>query len=522
VSGGSKHFSNLGEAALVGYYPSMYSRMMIGHTPYPLQGEAMDCMAPDHARCLVCTCNESGKTSHLVRDLIMWHMDAKPGSLTVTTAGVNRQIGEQLYPYLQETCRSYDGWKVSCGNKYRVEAPNGSRCVSFATDDPQFAEGFHAPDRGISLWHDWAPPEGWEFNTELHDRTSFMLIIDEAKSVPYGIFRAVQRMNPQKLLICSSAPEEPTGFFVECFTQRREWFWNEDLGRYNIFGGLPEFPSTSYRNFPHLANDPKYCADAKLERDSFGEKSAFYMSMYEGLIPEEGANMLFRMNMVDEAMGGVGIKHYGAGMPRCAVDLSNGGDEIPMYVANGNKIWRDSSHGERDATRLATSLINRFEILKLRPEWITCDNTGMGDPVIDILHSRGWPVNRLDMNQAPIDKGKYANVRAEMLFELAARINAGELILEKDPTLRKQLSWHTYVMDEKGKLKVGSKDKMPNSPDRVDTVAMMMYGAPRVQSFHMEAASRARALSPTLPDKADVQYRTFSPTRSDNDGGMFY
>jgi len=515
------HFASQNEAALCGYYPSMYSRMMLGHTPYPWQAEAMDWMAPKYARGLVCTCNESGKTSHLVRDTVLWHMDANPGSLTVTTAGVNRQIGEQLYPYLAESCKTLAGWKVSAGNKYRVEAPNGSRCVSFATDDPQFAEGFHAPDRGVSLWRGWTPPEGWAFKGDLPEDTSFMLIIDEAKSVPYGIFRAVQRMNPQRLLICSSAPEEPAGFFVECFTQRRDWFKNE-RGGWNILGGMPEFPNTSYRNCPHLCT-PKYLADAKMEREQFGEKSAFYMSMYEGQIPAEGQNMLFRMNMVDQAMSQVSVRHHGQGMPRAAVDFSNGGDEIPLYVASGNKVWRDSSHHDKDATRLATSLIHRFEALRLRDEWIVGDNTGMGDPVIDILHSRGWKIGRIDMNQDPIDKGKFANVRAEMLFELSSRINGGELILERDEVLRKELSWHNYSMDEKGKLKVGSKKNMPNSPNRADTVAMLMYGAPRAQAFQMEEQKRRRALSPTLPEEADVTYRTYSKTKSDDhDGGLFY
>lgn len=526
----ASHFEDMEEAALVATYPSVYSRLMLGHEPYDWQAMVMDWMAPAEARGLACTCNESGKTSHLVRDLILWHMDTEPGSLTVTTAGVNRQIGEQLYPYLQEACKSLAGWKVTLGNKYRVTAPNGSRCISFATDDPNLAEGFHAPDRGTDPWEEWRPPADWDVDFNSIDRkyTSFMLIVDEAKSVPVGIFRAIQRMNPHRLLITSSAPEEPSGFFVECFTNRQEWFLRQgedpsDPSNYNIVGGMAEFPYTGFENCPHLYNSPKYVADANLECQQFGENSAFYMSMYRGLIPQEGSNMLFRMGKVDECMSRLGIRKYGTGSVRAAIDFSNGGDEIVLYIANGNDPRLDYRSKERNAPLLATRLIDRFKQNQLRPEWIVGDDTGMGDPVIDILHSRGWPICRLNMNDPPRDKTKYKNIRAEILYEFASRINCGEIFLPKDQLLRKQLSWHKYRTDEHKRIAIEPKEKMPSSPDRVDTLAMLFYGTPRAVAYREVQERQNRSLSPTLPATPRTSFETYGDEKEDESGyGMYY
>ena len=168
----------------------------------------------------------------------------------------------------------------------------------------------------------------------LNDDRSLLIIVDEAKSVPDGIFQAIQRCNPTRLLVCSSPPLEPTGYFVECFDERLDWFRAPD-GTYNVAGGKEDFVDTSYRACPHLMGSDTYVRAAELECALKGEKDSFYRSMYEGKIPEQGGNMIFQVDKVKFCMSGLSRVRYGEGDLGAAIDFSHGGDEIPMYVSNG-------------------------------------------------------------------------------------------------------------------------------------------------------------------------------------------
>lgn len=446
--------------------PSGYSRVMLNRDPYLWQANCMDSLSglestlPAHTA--LCTPNESGKTSEVITDLIGWHMGTFPGSKTVSTSGTNRQIRHQLYPNLRNILRDVVGWKIRDSNEYSLEAPNGSTCVSFSTDDPGMAEGFHKIalfDNKYTLGDAF---KGIDYDPK--DNESLLIIYDEAKTISYEMYEAFERCHATRSLIASTPDHaSPSGFFFDCF--------HKDSWRYNLF-------NIAYKDCPHLVNDPSRIKEREDQIRKYGINHPFIRSMHFGEFPTKGKNTVFDMRKVDMCMTSGHVKHFNSHERRGAVDLSSGGNECPLYIREGNKAHYIKSFYESDAVTLAVELIKEFKRLELRPENIVADNGGMGDPTIDVLTRMKWPICRIDFGENPKDGKKYANARSEMYVELSHLIGNLQVILPDDQDLKDQLRCQKYKENDKGQTRLIHKDKLPVSPDRSDTIAMLFYGMP--------------------------------------------
>ena len=78
-----------------------------------------------------------------------------------------------------------------------------------------------------------------------------------------------------------------------------------------------------------------------------------------------------------------------------------------------------------------------------------------------------------------------------MYFELSNRIKRDEVRLPDDQQLKDQLGWQTYVPSD-GPLKLIPKGRMPGSPGRADTVAMLFLG----DTLGLTGIRHTRVLSP--------------------------
>ena len=473
--------------------PSGYATVRLGWKLYPWQRLAMDPLEKKFSKVGLITCNDSGKTSHVLAGSVIWHMENFPGSMTVTTSGANRQIQFQLYPNFRRICGNWPGWRIIDSNRYSIRAPNGSICVSFATDDPGLAEGFHEPPVQ-GQWGRWKEIICREWGikpSDLKEDSSLFMAVDEAKSVPQGIFDAIERCHPTRYLVASS-PGLPAGPFFDVFHGHKKRFFDEEAGKYNLI-------HCDWTMCPHLFDDPPKHREILEQIDSRGgPDDPFIQSMIFGRFAQSDKFMVFDMKSVEKSMSGMNPV-YGQGEVRAAVDLSGGGDETCLFLRRGNNCWMDNVWHVRDPNRLCRELISRFEYNELKPEWITADAGGLGDPICGILEGKGWPVNRLNFGSKPRNGRKYLNVRAEMYFNLAHRMIAGEVRVPRDDMLRDQLSWQIFTIDDCQRIMLRPKKNQPGSPDRADTVAMLYYNMPGVQSYKEETDRRRRALSPTLP-----------------------
>ena len=107
------------------------------------------------------------------------------------------------------------------------------------------------------------------------------------------------------------------------------------------------------------------------------------------------------------------------------------------------------------------------------------DVVGLGAGVYDRLVELGVPVTPYNGGEAPFDKERFVNARAEDYWNLREIFEGGEIdIDELDDVLAAQLGSIKWTVDSRGRIKIESKDDMRKrglpSPDRADTLAMVM------------------------------------------------
>ena len=492
--------------------PSGYAKVRLGLDLHPWQRKCVDSLFPEHSMAALRTCNESGKTSCCIATLVLWHMDVFPGSKIVTTSASNKQIQHQLYPELQRLVSKLEGkWKISnSANDHSVRGPNNSVCISYSTDDEQKSEGYHEQKAG-DFMDNWTPPKEWKMDGWVPDEKAPLLIImDECKGINDERFNAFDRCNPTRIFYASS-PGNPIGRFYDNYNSHKPKFRNPD-GTYNLF-------HASYLDCPHLLEDPEKLRKLELEIEIRGETDAWVQSYAFGEFAQSGSNMVFNMFKVDQAMSGM-IRQYDERTIRAAVDLSGGGDEQVLFIRRGNKAEMVGAWRIQDYHHLCDVLCSNFERLALKPEWIRADRGGLGDPICSMLARQGWDVERMDFGGRPKNTNKYLNLRSEMYFELAQAVAQGHAFLPRDNILREQLGWQEYNMDDQQRLTIIPKTKMPRSPDRADTVAMLYYDMAPVEQIIDDQEILRRRLSATLPDHPRTGF--YEEQELDEGRGLFF
>jgi phage terminase large subunit len=108
---------------------------------------------------------------------------------------------------------------------------------------------------------------------------------------------------------------------------------------------------------------------------------------------------------------------------------------------------------------------------------IIVDVVGVGAGVFDRLAELGLPVAAYNGGEAPFDKERFVNARAEDYWNLRELFENGEIdIDELDDKLAAQLGSIKWTVDSRGRIKIESKEDMRKrgmpSPDRADTVAI--------------------------------------------------
>jgi hypothetical protein len=114
---------------------------------------------------------------------------------------------------------------------------------------------------------------------------------------------------------------------------------------------------------------------------------------------------------------------------------------------------------------------------RLRKRLRICQGGARGGGVVDRLIELGLPVTPYNDVEAPIDKERFGNARAEDYWTLRELFEAGEIDIDPDDDKRAaQLGSIKWTVDSRGRIRIEAKDDMRKrgllSPDRADTVAI--------------------------------------------------
>lgn len=408
---------------------------------------------PFGSRVAMVTPNEAGKTSCVVASLGLSYMAAYPGSQVVSTAGVFRQISQQLWPVLRGKLSRYPAWSIT---EDKITAPGvrglpGSTWTAFSAADEGKAEGYHSrrfmDDGGREVY------------------CPLLYIIDEAKTVKQGIFNAMYRCDPDNVLVCSTPGDQEGPFWEIIYRKPEGW----------------EVFEVTWEDCPHLMVGRKGRTRRRMIEE-LGETNPFVQSFVFGKFSRSGDYFLFdEMAAVDEAMDG-GTIEWVRFEKRAAIDLSGGVEPTVLAWRDGNKVMPMDEYRDRDAALLARKLVERLKQIGVKPSEVVADAGGQGDPIIDMMEDMGFSgIRRYYFNAPATDRAKYADKSAEDHFWMRGCIMRGEVILPKDIHLREQMMKRRFTrrQDGDGALDMGPKRDVLNgekiqSPDKLDALSMLL------------------------------------------------
>lgn len=170
-----------------------FAEVVLGFSLYWWQSDALawyDTMMNEMILGSIATPNESGKSSVVIPSLVLGTLMLYENAKVVMTTADGKQLDEQVMPAINRHRNKFPDWKF-IERQVITPGANGSRFFGFSTDDPGKAEGFQPNQDGPLL-----------------------IICDEAKSVPEGIFQAIDRCGYNGLLLTSS-PGRMSGTFYE-------------------------------------------------------------------------------------------------------------------------------------------------------------------------------------------------------------------------------------------------------------------------------------------------------------------
>ena len=405
---------------------------LLGLDLHPWQADVLAALDSRGASVALKAANGSGKSSVVGANAALWNAAVHPGSLTVVTAGVFRQVKEQFFPSLRSFAHLFPDWKFL---ETEIETPTGSRIYGFSTDDPGRFEGWH--------------------------NDNLLMICDEAKSIPNPIFDSIERCQPARLLMMSS-PGPAMGTFYDAFTRHKEFHQT--------------FSVTAY-DCPHLSKD--WIAK---EIQKYGENSPLVRSMIFAEFEKDGQDGTFiPLRNLEACLDNPPTFEDGSVHAFC--DFAAGGDENVLAVKRGNKVEIIKSWREKNTMAAVGKFIELFRSEKLSPREISGDDSGLGKPICDRLKEEGWPIRRINNGARARDARHYVNKGTEIWAIGARMIENCEIILPSDDTLLAQLSSRRASLNSKGQLQLESKSQLQGrgipSPDQADAVLGALYARPK-------------------------------------------
>ena len=415
--------------------PSGFAKSVLGFDLHPWQRNLVNETKDLHSRVKIAasTPNGAGKSSKVLATVILRTLCVKPQAKVVLTSGDYRQIASQVWPAVERHRHKFSGPWTWREHDHFIQTPHGGFCTMFTTDQPTRAEGFHC-DFGSG------------------QDSPCVIICDEAKSVPEGIFEAFSARCTFNILLYISSTGLMTGSFYRAMT-------GTSFKRYSI--GLDQCPHISAQRIADLLEEYKDSPDHPLLRSTlYGEFMDF--------AGDQGR--FVTLKDLQRVVASPPEPRSGACV--AAADFAGGGAENVLAVRKGNRVRLIRCWKETNEMAAVGQFIRLFRENGLKPEEIFGDNAGAGKPMVAAFHEAGWPIGRFNGNAPARRDSEFADRNAEVWETAGREIRKGNIALPDDQKLHEQMTSRLRTADNRGRLKAQSKDEISGSIDRADAVMM--------------------------------------------------
>lgn len=416
--------------------PVIFFKEILGIEPWSLQAKIAESVR-DNSRTTVRSCSAGGKTT-IAACIVLWFLSAYRPCTVLTTGKSFRQIKEQLW---REIRTKHAQAKIPIGGNVTqtsLELADDWFALGFSTDEPDRITGFH--------------------------NKHVLVIVDEASGVSDEVYGAIE--NPlaagyTRLLLLGN-PTQSVGKFRDSFTSR-----NYKSFHISAFD-TPTF--TGEGDFPFLISK-KYVEEKKEE---WGEDSPLYEVYIKGDFPSGETDRLIPFGLAEAATLRE-IRPDKEDLVAIGVDTARfGDDENALYVRKGGKVI-DSSFWRKCDTEANIGRISHK--IKEHPEAVVNIDEGYNPGVVDGLRALKFRINGISFQGRAKAEKLFANIRAEMFWELAGRFKEGTIQIPNDKTLLKQVTdIKKKPLNRNDQIILESKEDMKHrglkSPDRADALAL--------------------------------------------------
>ena len=398
-----------------------------------------DWNAEEPCRIAIVAPNGAGKDSYIIACAVLFLAATQCDVQVVVTSSSVNQVSKQTEPRLRILAQAVNnvlGFEFFIIQKHHIFSNyTGSVIDLYVTDEAGKAEG----------WHPLKPGK------------KFMMVFNEAKSIPNNIFEAAERCNGFTHWIEISSPGKRKGHFYESTLDPNFKVWR-----------------LTYKDCPHIkASQVEYI------KKRYKEGSALFKSSLMAEFIDEDSSTLVSLLTLEECYLNPPIEDLDFLPLRAGLDLAAGGDEIVISIWKGNRQIDQKCFVEKN-TEASVDII-ALHLKNFKVKNIYADDGGIGRGIIDRLISKGFSITRVLNQSRAINPTEFANRGTELWFNFARMIQERSIILLDESILRDQITSRCYTRsDTSGKIILESKQKaksrgMP-SPDRADAAVLAQFG----------------------------------------------
>lgn len=452
--------------------PVWFCRNALGSSPWDTQERIAESVR-DYPEVAVASCHGAGK-SDIAADIILWFLYAHYPSVVISTAPSDRQVRGVLWKYI--------------GTKHaNARVPLGGRCLTqeLKIERDWFAWGFTAPEYD---------PEKFQGFHERH----ILVVVDEACGVSERIFDGVDGLlssEHSRLLMIGNPTDADTNFgrSFKRSSVKRIRISAFDTPNFTAFGIGPEdIASGDWKEkvgatlpYPKLVT-PTWVAD---KYEKWGPESPLYIAKVEGRFPESSPDSLIPWRHIEAAqqrtLAAVGDERIGCDPAR------EGDDKTSIYHRKGPVVRLLQRYGKRDTMETAGWV--KHELDRRPGSEARVDEIGIGAGVVDRLDEQGCKVQGVNVGRSARDDEHFANLRAELFWNLRERFEAGTIDIDPhDEDLASQLVSIKWKPDSRGRVMIEKKEDMKKrigrSPDDAEAVMLAFAEGPSWGDFYGSSA----------------------------------
>lgn len=422
--------------------PVAFFEYALGWKPWQKQAEVAEALMNDQ-RVSVVSCNGAGKTTLGAR-ILLWFLCTRRDAVIVTTAPTWHQVGllwREVRTAYRTALRPLPGNLMAT----RLEVGPTWYAMGLSTDREERFQGFHA--KGMNKGEDGG----------------LLVIVDEASGVEDPIFDAMRGYLTSKncYVLLQGNGNRSEGAFYESH-QRGPW------SRFSI----------SAHDVPEEIISREWITE---QAEYWTEESDQYLVRVLGGFPKGGGDFQLVPTWLLEATKDLDTKddsglHMGVDVARA------GSDRTVVVITKDNKVIKTDAWQSNDLTVTAKRVAGIAELHEIEGDHIHVDVAGLGAGVVDNLRAAGFAVDAVDFGGKPLHDWdwligshvKCLNRKAELHWaaRMALMKEHASVPEEHKDTVWRQIGWINYQFNEKGSLKIESKDKLREkhgqSPDYAD------------------------------------------------------